>query len=940
MPAGAEFRVLGPLRVIVAGRPIEIQANKHRVVLAALLLCPNSEVTTDRLVGHLWHAEPPGDCGKSTLQTYVMRLRRAMAGVDVVRTTPTGYAVDVDATTLDLVRFRRGVARGKVALEVGDLAAAGLEFSQALQEWSGDPLSNVDSESLWREEIPRLIEERLEAQEQRADVGLRLGEHHRLVSELSALAREHPLREKFSDQLMLALYRSGRQADALAAFHRVRATLSEELGLRPGPDLVALHQAILENDPALDLPERGAVRLSPAAVPVPRQLPAAPAFLAGRADELGRLDAALRSHEDSHSGPTVVALDGTAGVGKSALAITWAHRVADRFLDGQLFVNLRGYGPGPPVRPAAALEALLHGLGVPGGAIPAGLDERAALWRTHLAGRRMLVVLDNAAGGEQVRPLLPASDSLVLVTSRSQLRGLAARDGARRISVNELSRPDAVALLEATLGADRVAAESEATAELTDLCARLPLALRVVGERAARLPSLPLAELADVLRDERGRLAELDLIDDAEVTLESALSWSYQALDPGAARMFRLLGLHPGPEIGPAAAAALAGVTRAAAAGLLDRLAACHLIEERRLNRYEFHDLLRSYAGQQAEQSDAESERVAAVRRVVEFYARSAASARLTMVLNVPRIRREPPLDAPAVEPARFSDRASTLRWFERELPNLLGSTAAAAARGWDEVAWRLGWALDSFLALRGYFGARERTLTICVEATRRLGDEEAEYAAWNNLGNLHEDLIDFDRASECYQRALDMVHRLGRTLDEAVISGNVGAMWLRVKEWAKAADRLEECLRLHEELDEPDLRAVILHNLASARRGLGRLDDAIELNLRAYQRFVEVADVERMALSLQGRVQIQLDQGRAAEAVVAGEESVVLQRVLSNRLGEAASLRTVGLAHRALGDLATAEARWTMALGIYADLGSPQAAGVRDLLAGLPPGG
>jgi DNA-binding IclR family transcriptional regulator len=457
-------------------------------------------------------------------------------------------------------------------------------------------LTDVPSDLLRREQVPGLEELRLQAVEWRLDAGLELGLHSELVPELQSLARRFPLRERLHAQLMLALVRCDRQAEALEAYQSARQELVEELGTEPGAGLREIHQRILTADPALAVPQSTAVAGDRLATAVPRELPAPVAGFVGRAEELAALASLLNRPAEEMPAVVISAIGGTAGVGKTALALQWAHRAARRFPDGQLYANLRGYDPDRPMSAGDALAGFLRALGVPGPDIPADEDERAAKYRSLLAGKKVLVVLDNVRSEEQVRPLLPGSASCaVVVTSRDSLAGLVARDGATRVEVDLLPLAEAVSLLRQLIG-QRVDDDPGAAETLADQCCRLPLVLRVAAELATARPDVALVELAGELADQQRRLDLLDAGGDPRTAGRAVFSWSYRHLENDSALAFRLAGLHPGPDFEAYAAAALTGMTLEQARTVLDTLTRAHLIQPTRTGRYGMHDLLRAYA--------------------------------------------------------------------------------------------------------------------------------------------------------------------------------------------------------------------------------------------------------------------------------------------------------------------------------------------------------
>ncbi|MFI6098975.1 BTAD domain-containing putative transcriptional regulator [Lentzea sp. NPDC051213] len=558
-----EYRVLGPLEVLRDGVPVPVPAGRGRVLLAMLLLRPNQFVSVDELVDRLWDGAPPTvDRAHKTLQMVVRRLRLALGDANCVRTTTGGYLAEVEESSLDLARFRRLAAEG--------------EFAGALACWRGAVVADVDSPHLQREDVPQLVEERLVVTGRRIDADLARRRGAELVDELRALTEEHPLREGFWAQLVQALHQAGRPQEALEAYEQIRDHLADVLGVEPGQPL----REVLG---------------SAARTGVPRQLPTPAAHFAGRERELARLNAVATG------GAAVVITGITAGIGKTALAVRWAHDIAGRFPDGQLYADLRGFDPAAEA-PAEVLAGFLGAFGVPGERIPADLPERAALYRSVVADRRVLVLLDNARDVEQVRPLLPAGRGcLAVVTSRNRFTGLVVREGAVPVTLNLLDDQAAVALLTARLGDERVRSEPDAVADLVARSGGLPLALAVLAATAAGDPGLTLRALAE----------EIVLS-----SVESVFAACYRRLDAAAARLFRLLGLATGPDISLDAAAALDGRHRAEVRKSLHDLTRMHLANERTPARYACHDLLRGYSLARSEAEDTAAERDEAVRRL------------------------------------------------------------------------------------------------------------------------------------------------------------------------------------------------------------------------------------------------------------------------------------------------------------------------------------
>jgi hypothetical protein len=559
-----------------------------------------------------------------------------------------------------------------------------------------------------------LAEEQFSAMQDRISVLLNSGLDRQAAEELTSLVAAHPLAERPAGLLMLALYRCGRQADALQVFRDLRDRLSGELAIEPGRDLQYLHQQILAGDIALStaaspvagsveqprrVHELAAARADPPSIP--RQLPAGVAHFVGRAGELRVLDSLLTRLGSADGSVPICAITGTAGVGKTALALHWAHQAAQDFPDGQLYVNLRAFGPSrTPVQAADAIRGFLDALGVPTERRPTGVEAQAALYRSILADKRMLVVLDNAGDEEQVRPLLPGADkSLVLVTSRRRLAGLAASEGAHLITLDVLSQPEALDLLARRLGTDVRAIAPEAANQLAALCGRLPLALSVAAVRAAERPDLDLAALTTQMQGVRGQLDLLDLGERAG-NVRTVLSWSYKNLSRPAARMFRLFAVHPGPDIGLGAAASLAGCPVGQATRILAELTSAHMVTEHRPGRWTFHDLLRAYANERVRSDEDQTEFDAARQRALDYYLQTARSAAIRLsperdpafVLSSPSV---------GVEPDCIDNADDATAWYDAEQQVLAEVISWAAAAGFDAHAWQLACELADFFALR-----------------------------------------------------------------------------------------------------------------------------------------------------------------------------------------------------------------------------------------------
>jgi len=928
-----EFGLLGPLLVRRGGTVIPVPRGNQRTILAELLLAANQVVAVDRIAETLWGAGPPPSA-QVTIRNYVKRLRRALGDEGQARiiAQPRGYLINVGAQELDLTRFEAllGSARAAAAERSWDDAAARARAALAL--WRGRPLADVEADVLTVRNVPRLEELRLQALETRIDADLHRGRHAELTAELAELAGAHPLRERLHAQLMLALYRSGRQAEALAAYGRARRTLVDELAAEPGPELRELHRQILAADPALT-PARPATAAAPA---VPRQLPGTAAHFSGRAGELAALTRILDRAAAEAPGTVVIsAIGGTAGVGKTALAVRWAHQVADRFPGGQLYVNLRGFDPsGTPVAPAEAIRGFLDALGVSPGRIPASLEAQTGLYRSLIAGQRLLILLDNARDERQVRPLLPASPGcLVLATSRNELGGLAASEGARLITLDVLTDAEARALLAVRLGAERVAAEPAAVAEITRLCARLPLALAIAAARAGARPSFPLAAIAAELRDSRGRLDAFDTGDPAG-SVRAVFSWSSGQLTPPAARMFALLGLHPGPDISVPAAASLAGVSPGRARQAVAELTRAHLLAEPAPGRFGLHDLLRAYAAEQAAVAVDDDARSAAASRVLDHYLHTGHAAAVLLSPNRAAPALDPPLGGTSAE--TFADRDLAMTWFEAEHHVLLAVISSAAGAGLSGYAWELAWTLSGFLYWRGHWHDLCDSQETALAAAEALGDRPGQAFSHRYLGRAWLRLGSRPDSHAHLQRALALYRQAGDQDGEANTNINLAQVLDLETRYEEALRHNEEALRLFRRCGDRAGQVVALNNSGWLYGHLGQYRRAVSCCLRALRLETGLDNRRNEAATwgTLGYLRVQL--GEHAAAVTAYERSAQRFAELGDRFDEAEALRQLGNVHQADGDLPLAREVWRRSLSILDDLQHPNADLVRARLAAV----
>lgn len=923
---GGEFRVLGPLEVLLDGAVIPLPSGRARVLLATLLLRSNQVVPVDELVDRLWDGAPPNPSrAKATLQMVVTRLRQSLGDVDVVRTASGGYLAEIAPETLDLHRFR-------------SLADAG-QFAEALGLWRGAPLSDVASDALHRDDVPALVDERLEALERRIDADLDAGHLAGLVVELRALTKRHPLRERFWAQLMLALYRSDQQAEALTAYRTVSALLADELGVDPGQGLRQLHKRILDGDASL------APRHEPdrAGGVIPRQLPNRAPYFVGRDAELAELSRLLDVVPSDGGAVVISAIKGAGGIGKTTLAVHWAHHVADRFSDGQLYANLRGFDPAiEPTPTRDVLRGFLEALGVPAERAPVDLDGRIALYRTLMARRSMLVLLDNARDADQVRPLLPGDPSnLVLVTSRSQLTGLVAREGAHLLTLDVLNREDAGALLERRIGPDRLAAEPEAVEVLIERCSGLPLALAIVGARAVAEPGFPLRVIAAELSQEAGRLDAL-ATDDITTSVRTVFSWSYRNLGDQAAHMFRLLSVHPGPEFSTSAAASTAGVPVDSAGRVLGELAQAHLLVQQSPGRFVFHDLVRAYAAECAREQETVVSRGHALRRLLDHYVHTANRAELILAPHRERLNLVPLSSGVAVEDIQDQDQDQALSWFDTEYQVLLAVVGCAAANGFDVHCWQTAKCMVTYFHSSGHYVDWTAVARTALEAGHRLDDRLAQAYAHRALGQSHTLLRDFDEARHHLDLALGLFEELDDVVGQAYVQFHVSGIHDRLGQMADSLHHAKIALSLYRRCDHLVGQGRTLTSIGENHRMLGDNDQALAYGRQALELFRLLNDRPGEASALDALGSVLRDAGDFAEAIKCHQLSVELFRAAGERYYETVVWRAFAETHQAAGDDDRALEAYGEALTILETMRHPEAdtvrAGIRALIGPEPP--
>lgn len=947
--------LLGPVEIRVADQWHGLAQRGLRILLATLAAAPNRVVTVSALIEALWQEEPSRQRERNlTVQIYQLRQRLKQLAppeeIPPIITQPPGYRLALNADQLDISIFTATAAQGRTAAAAGDQMLAGDLFRRALELWRGPALADVADHSPQLAAIAASLEERrLAVVEDRIDADLASGRHDDVVAELTTLVVSYPLRERFWGQLMLALYRCHRQAEALATYRQARLHLADELGLDPGPALRALHQRILQADPALGAPTarpdetRAASGLpsdaaddgrSRSAESGRRQLPPGPRYFAGRTDELKELNESLDKMGSAGGTAVVVAIGGSAGIGKTALALHWAHNVARRFSDGQLFMNLRGSDAGSaPLTSDEAIQAFLEVLGTPAPRMPATAEGRAALYRAVLADQRMLIVLDNAADPAQVRPLLPASPgSVVLVTSRRSLAGLVVADGATPVTLGLPSADDAAAMLGARLGPERLAQDPHAVSEIIGLCARLPLALAAAAARVATEPGRPLAALATELSDQRGRLLALDTGEQA-TSVRAVLSWSYGRLARPAARMFRLLAAHPGPDISIHAAASLAAVSAREARRTLGELTTSSMLIESGPGRYAFQDLLQAYAADRAQEEEAASDLRAASQRMLDHYVHSAWAVVELEKFYTPFVP-DPPL--PGVVPEDLTAPGDAQAWLLAEHPVLLAAISQAADLGFGSHAVLIATALLCFQYRQGFWTDGATVSTTVLAAAERHGDPRSLGAAHSYAGLIATFGGLFDQAIDHFQQADAALDRCGDQNGRAFAHANISVMLTLQGQHAAALEYAQTALRLSAGT-RTWIEAFALTCVGRSVSLLGDHAQALASLQQAVALFRQLGSTETLALALDYLGFAQAGLGDDAAAVASYAEAIRLFEEIGNRWGQADTLIRLGDSYEAAADHVAARRAWQSAVDTLGDQFHPEVDRTRAKLGQFP---
>ncbi|MFE7132547.1 BTAD domain-containing putative transcriptional regulator, partial [Streptomyces sp. NPDC057638] len=897
--------VLGTIEVWTEdGAPVDVGAARQRWVLAALLMDAGRTVPVGTLVERIWGERPPRR-SRETLYAYVSRLRSVLApfGIGLVRESG-GYRPVLPADAVDAHRFRALAERARTG---GQGQRAVELWEEALVLWrGGEAFAGADT-PWFAEQRATLEREQFAARLDLVDIRLALGQHARIVSELSARAEAHPLDERVAGQYILAAYRSGRQAAALEWYERTRRRLADELGVDPGPELRHLHARILAE-------EAGAPPVGVADRPVPRQLPPAPAAFTGRTRELSALDDLVKAGPASGEAVVISAIGGTGGIGKTWLALRWAHERLDRFPDGQLYVNLRGFDPSAlPVRTEMAVRGFLDALGVAPECVPADPGAAGGLYRSLTTGRRMLILLDNAYDTEQVAPLLPGGGTCtVLITSRRLLPGLVTAHGAAPLTLDVLPEEEARALLVRQLGTLAAKADPDSVDALLRHCAGLPLALSIAAARAVAQPELPLAELAEELRQADERLDALDA-GDLTSSLRAVFAASHRSLERAEANAFGLLGLATGADISLAAATALLGVTRARARRTLRQLQTLHLIGRSGPDRYQMHDLTRLYA---KERGRGEPDTGAALRRLVQFYTDTARAA--DRITDPHGATQDP--SPPSEHGLTFAGPEEAAAWFESEHAGLYGALRLASRQRWERLVWHLAWALDSHLLRRGHVDCHVIVWQTGLSAGLSLNDTRTVAMARRRLGTAYLRTGREEEAYEQFHQALLEFQTLGDGLNEAHTRQSLAGALGHAGHFRRALVHAIDSLRLYRELGDRMWEASALNTAGWFHAHLGDWDQARAYCEEALPLCRALGYRQGEAATLDSLGFIARHTGDHPAALTHYRHALSLRRALYDTYEEADALVRIAELHTLLGDTTAATTAWHQAESLYRD--------------------
>ncbi|WP_067510130.1 AfsR/SARP family transcriptional regulator [Actinoplanes sp. TFC3] len=927
------FLILGALEVVFGDEVLDLGGLRQQVVLGTMLLEANRVIRTPRLIEALYGEDPPST-SRVQVQICISALRRFFTGhgmPDAILTRSQGYSLQIPEGSLDLQRWESNLTQARQSREGQRFEEAVGQYRSALSLWRGPALDGVESQVV-RSAADRLADRKITAHEECLDLELKLGRHHEVVDELGALVSEHPLREQLRGQFMVALYRAGRQSEALATYRSARLRMIDELGLEPNEQLQELERAILTSDPRLSLAKPSAASPAPppvAPIPaVPEELPAPPVPVATEtlsvpvplaaepagtpgprllptdiADFTGR-DRQIEAIEQQFtvaSGCTagyavpVVVIAGKPGIGKTTLAVHAGHRLTDRYPDGQLFADLHGRHV-DQIGAEQVLERFLRALGVPGTALPETLDERAELYRALLSDRRMLVVLDNAGDEGQIRPLLPGtSRSAVLVSSRGRLGGL---PGAVHVDVDVFDEHHSMELLARIAGAERIEAEPQATAELAGLCGHLPLALRIAGARLAARPHWSVDHLVERLENEARRLDELK---HSGLGIRASISLTYDHLEEDARRLFRLLTILNFPHFPAWVAAALLDQPFSGAQDLLDDLADAQLIETTSSGRgvhaqYRFHDLIRVFARERLVAEDATAEREAALERVMGALLYISREARRGVhggdYLQVPVSDQVYPL------PERHMRQIveAPLAWFERERAAIVAAVRQSAQAGLVEHCWSLALTAVPLFESRNYLSDWRETHQIALAAARQAGDKRGQAAMLYSTGSLNVIERRTGDARDNLTAAVEIFGRIGDEVGTALVNQHLGHVeWISGR-YAQADDHYSRALQTHRRNGDLVSTAYVLQTIAHIRIEHNEFDAAIELLTEALDLSRRVGNRRTEAQVLHRLGEVHRHAGRAHEAVEVLARALSVVREFGDPIGEAYILHGLGV--------------------------------------------
>ncbi|TDD61898.1 tetratricopeptide repeat protein [Kribbella antibiotica] len=886
MGSALSVHLLGEVRMFAAGSKIPLGTVGQQSLFAALALRANTTVSKSEISEALWGEAPPA-AAEGTIYTYVSRLRKAIGNPRLLAGTRRGYTLVLPPDAVDVEGFERAAESAQQHALRGDLAGTLHQSELAMSRWSGAALAGASGPFVERERA-RLALAKVDLQELRCHALLETGAVSQAVAALSALTEEYPLRERLHELLMLALAKDGRQAEALETYRRVRCQLVTQLGIEPGPGLRKIQTSVLTGD-ELTPPTR-------AAWPIPAQLPHAVADFIGRENELKRLNEATTGEAASRS-LIIAAIEGAAGVGKTALAVRFAHELAGSFPDGQLFLNLRGFDPHhSPTATEDALGHLLRALGADPAASRGDLAEQSALYRSLLAGKRVLLVLDNAVSADQVRPLLPGTPgSLAVVTSRNRLSGLVAVNGAIRVRLDVLPNEESVELLHRIFSAHQVGATTDSLEQLADLCGQLPLALRIAAEQF----TCQMGELEDFLTELRVEHQRLDLLsrsDDRLMAIRSVLSLSYHGLTPCAARTFRLLGLHPGVDFSTGVVAALLGTTVEVAAQQLGLLIQWHLLEQVSRDRYRLHDLVRIYAADCAFADEPPAEVAAAVTRSIDWYLASALAARDVLAPGLGRID----VVLPAFEspPRSFADYKDAVTWVGLELPTLADMVQLAVVRGLHESATQLVTCLGALYHCTSRWPEWLRVIAIGQTAAERTGDRMAQGRLHNDSGVANYHLGHQREAIAGHEAAVKIFTALDDQ-DNPAVAANLAVAYSMLGRQLDALPLLEHAMKIAEAHGSTFVVASVANGLGSVYSSLDRHPEAIVQGQRGVALVRATGHEHMLAHGLHQLGKSCLRAGHYEDAIAHFREALDIRRALGDSWGEAISRHALASARQ-----------------------------------------